>query len=719
MKRGVLRVAAAIGVAVAAYLLVPPYPRAGLETRSLASTRILDRHGALLYEQRASAGGYGRWVELDAIAEPLVLATLSSEDAGFYRHPGVDPGGVARALWLNARAGRVAYGGSTITQQLAGLLQPRPRDLRGKLLEAIDAVRLERALDKQAILTHYLNRAYYGRLAYGAEAAAQRFFGVHADALRLDQAALLAALPRAPSAYDPARHPEAALRRRRHILTHMAARGWISEGDAEAAAAAPLDLVDATQTPHARHLLDHLQLTGAIAPGAPEARTALDLGLQRRLEARLRMHLEDVQDRGVTQAGVVVIDNRTAEVLAMVGSRRYGERDVQGAVNATTAARHPGSALKPFVYALALERGDAPSSLVLDAPAEWRDYHPRALDLRHRGLVTYRDALGGSLNVPAVRVAERVGLDALGRLLRDAGMDTVDEDPRRYGLALALGAAPVRLIDLAGAYSALARGGVYRRPAVLAGEGGEPRRILSEATAYQLSDMLADAGARRAVFGPETPLELPFAAAVKTGTSQAYCDNVVVGYTPEVTVAVWVGNFDGEPMRGVLSMVGAAPLWRDAMLAAMEGRARRGFARPASVERRPVCPASGQPVGPSCPHARMEELRAGVEATCDVHGSGAAPGGARGPRIRSPADGAIFVIDPALPRRSQAIPLRADLPASDPRARWAVDGVRVAETDARGTAYWAPTPGRHRVGLSSASGEAQIELTVEGPEEER
>ncbi|HJL19312.1 MAG TPA: penicillin-binding protein 1C [Sandaracinaceae bacterium LLY-WYZ-13_1] len=715
---------------------VPAYPAARLSRRALRSTRVLARDGRPLWERRSAVGGYGRWVPLDAMDDDLVAATLSGEDAHFRWHPGIEPAGVVRALWLNLRGGRLAYGGSTITQQLAGLLTPRPRTLAGKAAEAWDALRLERTLDKDAILEHYLNRAYYGRNAYGVEAAAQRFFGRSARDLTLDQAALLAILPRGPSAYDPTRHPEAARRRRAHVLRHMAARGWIAERDAERAAARPIALADPTRRPRARHLLDHLVLTDRVTPGAPAVRTTLDLDLQRRLEARVRMHLLDVRDRAVRQAGVVVLDNATGEVRAMVGSRRYGERAVDGAVNATTASRHPGSALKPFVYALAFERGDRPSTPVLDVPTEWRDYHPRGLDRRHRGLVSVREALGSSLNVPAVRTAERLGIADLTAWLRRLGMTTIDPDPRHHGLSLALGGAPVRLLDLAVAYATLARGGVHRPARFVAGEPLPGTRVLSAASAYLVTDVLADPRARRAEFGLETPLELPFDVAVKTGTSQAFCDNVVVGYTPEVTVAVWVGNFDGEPMHGLLSMSGAAPLFRDAMLAAMEGRPRRAFAPPEGVERVRVCPRSGRPVGPHCPRGRREPVATAHRpaATCDwhgpdglrvppeafAHGVRGAPAGDR-VAILAPADGATVVRDPVLPATAQRVVLRVAPPAGTARVRWEVDGRVVAEPAAPFEAFWAPSPGPHRiraVAETERGGErasAPIEITVDEP----
>ena len=723
---------AALGLAALGALSIPEYPRERLSSRPFTSTRILARDGELLYEQRSEIGGYGRWVALDEVSPELVLATLSGEDAGFYGHFGIDPDGVARAAVLNLREGRLAYGGSSITQQLAKLLDPQPRDLGGKLVEATHAIRLERTLGKNEILEQYLNRAYYGRLAYGVEAASQRFFGKPAADLDLDEAALLAVLPRGPTAYDPDRNPDAALRRRAHVLAVMADRGWIDREAAEGAAAKPIRLVDARQDPQARHLLDHLQVSGRIVPGEAEVRTTLDLELQRALEARVRMHLLDVRDRAASQAGIVVIDNASGEVIAMVGSRRYGEREVHGAVNATTAARHPGSALKPFVYALALERGADPGTPILDVPTEWPDYRPRNVSGVHRGIVSYREALGSSLNVPAVRLAQEVGVGDLVELLRASGLDTIDPDVSEHGLPLALGASPVRLVDLASAYAMLARGGTWRSPAFVLDEPSEERRVLSLETAHLITDMLMDPRARQAEFGVETPLDLPFDVAVKTGTSQSFCDNVVVGYTGDVTVAVWVGNFDGEPMQGLLSMDGAAPLFRDAMLAAMDERSRGGPVAPRTISERRVCALSGMTAGAHCPHRRVELVaeRHRDDTPCDWHDSTgvAVPAEAHAhgygdrslpPRagqspiaILAPANGAVFAIDPLL--ASQRVPLRAAVALPNvERVRWEIDGVAVAETHAPFRASFAPEPGTHVLRATAIAGEETVSTEIE------
>lgn len=493
-------------------------------------------------------------------------------------------------------------------------MDPQPRTLTGKLVEAYAARRLERALSKQAIFTQYLNRVYYGRLAYGIEAASRRFFGKGATELTLDEAALLACLPRAPTAYDPDRHPERVLRRRRHVLTHMAKRGWISHESAQRAADMPLVLAPRGRERRAPHLLDHLATRGALSSAGARVVVNIDVTLQEQLEQQVRMHLAELANRGAgaEQAGIVVLDNRSGEVLAMVGSRRYGEEAVAGAVNVTTALRPPGSTLKPFVYALALEDGAHPSTPVLDVPTHYLGYQPRGLHLRYHGAVPTREALGSSLNVPAVREAERLGPRRIARLLHDAGLRSVD--PREeLGLSIALGGVSVPLLELANAYATLARGGLYRpvrwvrRDAMSPGE-----RVLSAETAFMITDSLADESARRREFGIETPLALGFRVAAKTGTSQAYGDNVVVGYTPAVTVAVWVGNFDGTPMHGLLAMEGAAPLWRSAMQLSHAGRAVERFVRPEGVTRMMICAEDGLAArGRSCARKRLEWVCAG------------------------------------------------------------------------------------------------------------
>jgi penicillin-binding protein 1C len=719
------------GLTLAAALLWP-YPAERLDSRSLVSTRIVDRHGQLLHEARSARGGYARWVPLAEVSPHVVLVTLSAEDANFRLHPGIDPSGIARALWLNARAGRFAYGGSTLTQQLAKNLDPEPRSLLGKLSEAQDALRLELTLSKDQILEQYLNRVYYGRLAHGIEAASQRFFGKSAAALELDEAALLAILPRAPTAYDPVRFPERARDRRAHVLGRLAERGLIDREAAEQAAARPFRLVSAANPVEVPHVLDALR-SEVLASGKPVVTTTIDLELERRLRVRLREHLADLEKKNVDQASLVVLDNATGDVLAMIGSRDYADRDALGAVNASLARRPPGSTLKPFVYALAVENGAHGSTPVFDVPTSWPGFHPRNAGLDHHGLVSLREALGNSLNVPAVRAADEIGIERVAELFRQLGLGA-QIDASEQGLALALGGAPVRLADLANAYATLARGGEHlpwrlTDPALAP---PAPLRLLSRHAAFSITEMLRDPSARRREFGVETPLELPFVAAVKTGTSKSFCDNVVVGYTPEVTVAVWVGNFDGRPMQGLLAMQGAAPLWRDAMLVAMEGRARAGFEAPADDAVAEVCPLSGMRRGPHCPAGKHEHVH-GHGATCTWHGpDGAlrvpaelrafAPGSSQGViaeagpaiSISSPVAGAKLAIDPLIPRSRQQLRFRALVRSPDAeRVRWEVDGRAIAERPAPFSADWSIEPGSHAVRAVALGSKSEVIATHE------
>lgn len=712
-------------VVVAALVLVVlwPYPAARLGRDGHESRRVVDRVGRNLHELPSPRGTYARWVPLGEISPLVVLATLSSEDRNFRYHIGVDPSGVARALWLNVRERRVAYGGSTVTQQLAKLLMGAGsrRSLGRKLMEARDALRLELWLSKDDILEQYLNRVYYGRRAEGIDAAARRFFGKPAKSLELDEAALLAILPRAPGAYDPERHPERAMRRRAHVLAVLAQRGWVNAEAARRAAEKPIVLVPLSE-PRARHVLD--ALPSAELRGAGDVQTTIDLALTERLERRVAGHLADLARADVDQAAVVVLSNATGQVLAMLGSRAYTEAAVQGAVNGALSRRAPGSTLKPFVYALALQAGKNPASPVYDVPATWRDFQPRNAGREHLGQVSLRDALGSSLNVPAVRIAEEVGVQRIAELFVALGLGSEPSSLADAGLALALGSARVRLTDLANAYATLARGGEHRPWRLLrsAGQPAPARRVLESHAAYAVTRILSDASARRREFGVETPLELPFPVAVKTGTSKSFCDNVVVGYTPELTVAVWVGNFDGRPMHGLLAMRGAAPLFRDVMLAAMEGRSRSEFVAPEGLDPVELCPLSGLARGPSCPTGKSERMpRQHRPHTCDWHG---ADGKLRVPAelrafagsraadvlvrsgkpisIESPAPFARLRLDALLPKSRQKVALRALVRRQDvARVRWELDGQTVAEVSAPFAAEWALASGRHRLSASA------------------
>jgi penicillin-binding protein 1C len=591
-----------------------PLDPADLAPRGTPLT-VVDRHGEVIAVVAGANPDRDHWVPLTDVPAIAVSAVIVSEDAGFWDHRGVDGRGVLRAIALDLRERRLGFGGSTLTMQVARLVlhTENRRTVRNKLRETLYALRIERAIGKRAILEQWFNRAYFGNGAYGFDAAARRYFGKPASALSDGEAVFLAVLPRAPRAYDPLVHPDAATRRRDRVLDMLVARGTIAAGDAARARATPLAIGRHAPDELAPHFVGWVidSLPPAVRARGGRVETSLDLGLQRLVERRLREHLATLDERNLDQAGAVVLDTATSEVLAMVGSAAWAGRD--GQVNITTRRRHPGSALKPFVYAAAIERGDSPASIAYDIREGVDADHATRRDVEH-GPERYRLALAGSHNYAAMDVLERAGEARVMTVLKAAGVAELDGTPEDYGARLALGAAKVRLIDLAAGYGFLVRGGKVRpatgvREVRLAGGGrwrppsAPDRRVFSPSTAWLTMDILADAEARRATFGAELPLDLPFPVAAKTGTARGFADTWAVGATREVIAAAWAGNFDGTPSQGVVAMEAAAPIVRDALLAYAGGRRLSLPARPDDIDSIEVCAVSGMLPGENCPHA--------------------------------------------------------------------------------------------------------------------
>jgi len=561
-----------------------------IEELDCAPLSVLDRTGQLLRElpSARAAAPRGHFTPLREVP-PLLLELLRlAEDRRFAAHSGLDPAAAARALWLNLRAGRVVSGASTLSMQLARLLRatPRTRALPDKLGQVWDALWLERRLSKPQILEAYLNLAYYGAGAYGAGDAARAYFGRPLPQLSDGELALLAVLPRAPAAYDLRHHPERALQRRRALLARLAARGDLSRARAAALSDEPLTLSAAPRRSAARagHFVDWVlsELHAAERRRGGVLHTSLDLALQERLEPLLEAHVQQLSAAGVQQAGLVVLDSATAEVRAMLGSRAYAGSQL----NSVTRRRQLGSLLKPFVYALALEAGDSPDSVALDIGDVPSRYRARDWVGREAGPLRYREALAGSYNLAAVHVLERTSVADLHERLRRAGVAELPAPPARYGPALALGSARVRLLDVAAGYGFLVRDGVVRRAHAgswLARPDGtryEPARardvqLFSPAVSRQVLDMLADPAARHRRFGRGLPLDGPEPArvALKTGTASGMSDVSAVLVSAELTVAAWTGRFDGAPTHGMSGMWGALPLAQRALQTALSGAA--------------------------------------------------------------------------------------------------------------------------------------------------
>jgi penicillin-binding protein 1C len=631
-------------IALAAWIRCGAIPADLLDERDGSSTVVLDRHGQVLYERLSGAGTRRVLASADALPPVLVSATLAAEDRRFWRHPGVDPLAVVRAVVRDIRAGRAVEGASTITQQVAKLLIARregrtPRGLGAKLREALLALRLEHRFSKRQILALYLSLASYGNQLAGAERASQAYFGCAASMLTPAQAAFLAALPQQPSRFNPYRDVAAARARQRAVLRRLREAGELSAAALDQAIAEHLVFARPAAPFVAPHFVEMvLQVVGEGRP--PRIETTLDAGLQADVRAIIASHKDTLRAHGAANVAVVVLDNANAEWLAWEGSGDYFDAAHGGAINGALALRQPGSALKPLTYAAAFERGYSPSSVLPDVPTHFPTaepgvfFSPRNYDGRYRGPLLARRALAGSENVPAVAVAAGVGVPALLRFFTRAGLSTFDRTASYYGLGITLGNAEVRLADLVSAYSAFSRGGTWQAPTPIISPRGAragPVDLVSPRTAFWITDILSDADAREFIFGRGGALEFPFPVAVKTGTSQAYHDNWTIGYTRAVTVGVWVGNFDRTPLRDSSGVTGAAPIFHAVMLAAQR-RINGADALladtpvavpPADLERVEICALSGMRATPACPARTHEWLPAGGERPpCSWHHAG-------------------------------------------------------------------------------------------------
>ncbi|MFC1976259.1 transglycosylase domain-containing protein, partial [Chloroflexota bacterium] len=481
----------ALAVTIHQWLLVDlPHPNELYQHTTAPSTKIYDRHGTLLYEITDPHQGLHTPLTLDEIPQACVEATIATEDASFYRNPGVDAWAIVRALYINLEGGEVLSGGSTITQQLARnlLLSPQERveiSLTRKLREAILAWRLARTYSKDEILALYLNETYYGNLAYGLEAASRTYFGKHAAELDLAECAVLAGLPQSPANYNPLENPDAASARQNVVLDLMVKHGFIITDEADSArreklgfAAIPFPI----EAPHfvmfVRGELERHYGLEAIYRQGLQVHTTLDLNMQntaRRIAryrlAELAEQKDGVPPRNVRNAAVVVLDPATGEILTMLGSPNYFDSRIDGAVNVTMATRQPGSSIKPITYAAAFDPKVAaahsyqpltPASMMVDVRTafvtqEGQPYVPENYDRTWRGPVLLRQSLASSYNLIAVKVLDYVGLDTMIDLARRMGITTFDN--KNFGLALTLGGGEVRLVELTAAYAALANGG--------------------------------------------------------------------------------------------------------------------------------------------------------------------------------------------------------------------------------------------------------------------
>ncbi|MGE5462940.1 MAG: transglycosylase domain-containing protein, partial [Syntrophothermus sp.] len=633
------------------------------------TTRILDRNGNVLYEILDPNAGRRTYVPLDKISPALIAATIATEDKDFYNHPGFDPAAIVRALWENYRTNGQGGGASTITQQLARalLLSPEERAERTyarKGREIILAAEITRRYSKDQILELYLNEIYYGNLAYGIEAASETYFGKAANQLTLSEAAFLAGLPQSPSVYDIYTNRDVTLARQQQVLVLMyglsKSNGCIKVStsdvpicvDEVAAANAANEMKSRvfnspnvnTKYPHwvnfVREQLEKQYDPQTIYRSGFNVYTTLDPTLQDEAQRLVTEQVAQLADKNAHNGALVSIRPSTGEILAMVGSPDFNNEAISGQINmADSPTRQPGSSIKPINYLAAFEKGWTPATLIWDVPSEFppsgdpndtrEPYRPVNYDGKFHGPVTVRTALSNSFNVPAVKTLAFVGIyddpntpqkEGMIGMAEKLGITTFTRPD--YGLSLTLGGGDVSLLQLTSAYSTIANYGKrmppvailkivdYQGKVVYEYKPPQGEQVLRPEHAFLMSSILSDNEARSWMFGRNSLLNLPFQVAAKTGTTNDFRDNWTLGYTPDLTTGVWVGNADYTPMVNTTGLTGAAPIWSAFMQFAVPyvtNNAPTPFSIPPGIVEKVICASSGTEPSNECRGGQRNE----------------------------------------------------------------------------------------------------------------
>ncbi|MDR1979266.1 MAG: penicillin-binding protein 1C [Synergistaceae bacterium] len=723
----------------AAFFLVP-LPLDAIENWDVSPT-LYDAEGRLFHMRLSLDSEWSLPVPLSEMGKWLPVVAVGVEDRRFYSHGGVDPLALLRALWQNTTARRVVSGASTITSQVIRLSiserMPDPADRRRgmavKAREFIQALKLERVMSKDKILEVYLNRAPFGGNIRGVQAAALIYFGKPASKLSPGESCLLIGMLKGPSLYRPDKRPEAARQRRDFIVRLLEKRGVFTADEAKLALLESLPSRWVQPPLRAFHFAEMI----LNAEPSPRAATTLNLEFQTKLEAILDRAVATLPDTVTAAAGVV--DNQTGGLVAWVGNARFGKGNRSSWVDCGLALRSPGSALKPFAYLAAFDKGLlTPGSLLADSPLAFSGRAPRNFDLTYRGAVSARVALSDSLNAPAVRVLRMAGPDNVLQLMRGFGLE-LNEQASHYGDSLILGGCEVSVLQTLSAYSALATGGLRRRVALLKkdlyvekdlySENPEGTRLASAEAAWMVTDILDDKS-RLSAFTRET-LGGEWHVAFKTGTSYGLRDAWTAAWTPDYTVVVWVGDPSGDPWPGLVGAQVAAPI---ALSALRTFSPRSGwYERPEGLALREVCAVSGRPPTAACLSTRLDWSIEGVtrDIPCDIHvirrGKSAlslptelATPDSPPSEIRkrpdvvfsSPIAEATYYLTPLA--TEQKIPLRVE--GALGKVWWYLNGQYIGNSPPNETFFYSFPDGLHLISASDAEGRtAATSLTVVSP----
>lgn len=680
-------VLAAVTLALATWVgYRPPPARLAAEADGTASPQYLDRNGQPLTVTFRHDWNLTDQKSLHDIPPLLRAAFIHAEDRRFFEHGGVDWRARAGALAQNLRNLRAVRGASTITEQVVRLWQPRPRTLWSRWLEGFEAGAFESRFAKAAILEFYLNQVPYARQRRGVAQAARDYFDRDLDTLNAKEMLALAVLVRAPTRFDPQRAPrvlDAAIAR---LGKRLDAAGLLTDADRAALAGPPFDLRRGELPPVASHFVQHLRSRG-LAAGQARVATTLDAGLQARAQALLDGRVRDLAERGADDGAILVVDHVSNEVLVWVNAGAFSaERGSQ--IDLVTSPRQPGSTLKPFLYGLALERGWTAATIIDDSPLArpvGRGLHDvHNYSRQYYGPLRLRDALGNSLNVPAMRAAEFVGHDKLLARLRAAGFTSLTQHPDHYGDGLALGNGEVSLLELVQGYATLARGGIWRPLRLLRDEpiSGEARRVYREEDATLIAHILSDPQARMLEFRGSL-LQLPVQTAVKTGTSTDYRDAWAVGFNDRYTVGIWMGNLDRQPMREITGSTGPALVLRSVFAELNRHRETQALYLSASLQPLRICRVTGLRARPDCPSLTEWFLPKQSPAPVCQHKHGSHDtqsilAGNSPVKLLQPTPGLEIALDPRIPPAQQAFAFKLDTYAEPQKTEWLLNGKRIA-----------------------------------------
>lgn len=706
------------------YIVVPP--RSSELYPAFNSYKILDRNGRVLREILSKDYKTGTWVPISGISPHMLKATIIREDRRFFLHPGVDLFAISRAFINNIRYGRITSGGSTITMQVAKFcLGVTDQNILTKFQEILYALKLELYLNKSKILEIYLNRAPYANLTYGVEAASAFYFRKKSQELSLGEASILTAIPKSPSRYDPYINPVLVREEKERILDELLRTKVIDDLSFGIAVRESLNILGADINFEAPHFVDFVidKMEKNHITNCLSVTTTIDADIQRNVSKISSTSLKTLSEYNVNQAAVIVLDRRDGEIIAMVGSKDYFDsRD--GQVNGCVSLRQPGSSIKPFLYILALESGVSVNSILPDTIWEFKlpdktVFAPRNFGNKYHGPTRVREALGSSFNVPTVYLLEKIGPSRFFSFLKELDFRSLNRNAAFYGLSLGLGSGEVTLLEMVNAYRAIARAGMIAEPRSIrsirtkSGDMAIPykkdRKIFSPCAAYIITDILSDNGSRIKAFGDDSPMNLPFPCAVKTGTTKDYKDNWCVGFTTSYIVGVWVGNFDAAPMQGVSGVSGAAPLFRDIMIELHRRAYPTRFPEPPNLTTARVCGKTGLIARNECPVKIDEIFIPGTVphescAVCqDTSGSrpvaylGLHPAlNADNPlAIINPSSGDIYKINPQVSYRTQGIKFIVETLGDIGELDFMLDGRSLGKIKYPYVYVWSPVTGEH------------------------